>query len=83
MLGKVIINNQSVHAVRHEPLAHRCPSVGSQVLVGRRVRGWSGNDDRVLESALLLENTQRTGNVGILLSDRHIDRVDRPEIWIA
>ena len=83
VLGKIIINDQRIHAIRHEPLADRCACVWSDVLIGSRVSSRSRNDDRVFKSSLFFENAERTSNIGILLANRHVDRVYRTEIRIA
>ena len=48
-LGEIVVYDQGIHAVFHEPLAERSAGEGREVLVGGVVGGGSGDDDRVLQ----------------------------------
>ena len=75
MLRQVVINNQSVHAVIHEPLTHRRTGKRCEILVGRRVGGRRGDNRRVGHRSLFFENGERAGDVGILLTDRDVNTI--------
>ena len=74
---KIVIYNERVHAVIHEPLAHGGAGERREILIRRRVRRGRGNDRRVRHRAFLLENGERAGDVGILLADRDVDAIER------
>ena len=62
LLGQVVVNNQRVHAVIHEPLAHRCASERREILVGGRVRGRGRDNDRVRHRTGLFEDRDHPGD---------------------
>ena len=63
LLGKVIEDNQDVLTLVHEILGESTSGVGSEELVGCRVRSASSNDDGVVESAGFFENGDGPGDV--------------------
>ena len=77
---KIVKDNERVHAVVHEPLAHGGAGKRGQILVGGRVRGCRGNDGRVRHGACLFQHGKGAGDVGILLSDRDVNAIKRPMI---
>ena len=83
VLGEIVVDDQRIHAVFHEPLAHRRAGVRGEVLVGGVVGGGRGDDDRVLQRAGGLEGGDRADDVGVLLADRDVDGVDRAELRVA
>ena len=56
VLGQIVVDDQRVHAVVHEPLAHRRAGKRREVLAGRRVRRRRGDDDRVGHRAGFFEH---------------------------
>ena len=80
---QIVINDERVHSVVHEPLAHRRTSKRRQILIRRRVRRRCRDDCRVRHSAFALENVECAGDVGILLTDRDINAIKRPIIFVA
>ena len=83
VLGEVVIDDQRVHAVVHEPLAHRRTGKRHEVLVGSRVGGRRGHDDGVRHGASFFERCNHSGNGGLLLTDRHVDAVERAVRMVA
>ncbi len=83
VLGEIVINDQCIHAVFHEPLTHRCAGVRSEILVGGIVSRSGRNDDRVFQRATGFERSNRADNVRTLLADRDVDRVNRTEFRVA
>ena len=83
VLGQVVVNNQRVHAVIHEPLAHRCASEGREILVGGGLRGRRRHDDRVGHRAGCFENGDEPRDGRLLLADRDVDAVQRPVVLVA
>ena len=80
---QIVINDERVHSVVHEPLAHRRAGKRRQILIRRRVRRRCRDDCRVRHSAFALENVECAGDVGILLTDRDINAIKRPIIFVA
>ena len=58
VLGQIVVDDQGIHAVVHEPLAHGRPGERREVLVGGRVGGGRRDDDGVGEGAGLIENAR-------------------------
>src|SRR5215510_9216498 len=83
VLGQVIIDNQRIHPVVHEPLAHRCAGIRRDILVGGGIRGRGIQDDGVRHRASFLEHRYDPGNGGLLLADRDIDAVERAVRLVA
>ena len=81
MLGEIVVNNQRVHAVIHEPFAHRGARERRQVLVRCRVRSGRGNDRRIRHRPFFFENGEGASDVGILLSNRNVDAIERTMIF--
>ena len=83
MLGQVVIDNQRIHAVVHEPLAHRCAGIRRDILVGGGIRGRGIHDDGVRHRAGFFEYRYDPGNGGLLLSDGDVDAVQRTVRLVA
>ena len=83
VLGEIVIDDERVHAVFHEPLADGGAGERSEVLVGRIVGGGGGDDDRVLQRTGGLEGGDGADDVGLLLADGDVDGVERAEALVA
>ena len=77
MLREIVINNERVHPVIHEPLAHRGAGKRREILIGRAIRSGRGNNCRVGHRPGFFENTERTSDVRVFLSDRDVDAIER------
>ena len=58
VLGEIVINDQRVHAVVHEPFAHRRAGERREILVGGGVGGRRRDDDGVRHRAGFLEHAR-------------------------
>ena len=76
LLGKVIVNDDRVHAVIAEEFAHRAAGEGRKKLHRGRVRSGGGDDDRIFERAVLLENLGELRDGRTLLPDRDVDAIE-------
>ena len=76
LLGEVVVGDHGVHAVVAEILAHGAAGERRQILHRRGVRGGGGDDDRVLERAVLLQHLDELGDGGALLADGDVDAVE-------
>src|SRR5439155_16911178 len=83
MLRQIVENDERIHSIIHEPLAHGRPGEWCQVLVGSGVRRWCRDDRRIWHGAFLFENRERARYVGIFLTDRDVDAIERPIIVVA
>ena len=83
VLGKVIVDDERVLAVFHEPLADGGAGERSEDLVGGVVGGRGGDDDGEFHGAGLLEGADRAGDGGVLRADGDVDRVHRAEVGVA
>ena len=77
VLGQIVIDNQCVHAVVHEPLANCGARKRSQVLTGRRIRRGRRDDDAVRQCASFFENAHNSSDGRLFLADRHVNAVER------
>ena len=77
VFGKIIKDNERVHAVIHKPLAHGGAGKWSQILVGRRVRRRRGDDGGVRHRAFLLQHGEGAGDVGVFLPDGDVNTIKR------
>ena len=83
LLGEVIVNDERIHAVVHEPLTHCCAGERREILRGSGSVGTGSDDDGVFESASLVEFRDDAGYVGLLLADRDVDAVNRAEVRVT
>ena len=83
LFGKVVEDDEGIHAIVHEPFAHRGSGERGDVLVGRRIGGCGGKDDGVFQGVVFLEGGNDAGDVGVFLTDRDIDRIERTEGGVA
>ena len=79
VLGKIIIHDQRVHVVVHEPLTHRCTGERRKILVGRRITRRGSHHDRVLQGPGRFQISDHLGHVGALLAHGHVNAVERAE----
>ena len=63
LLGKVIVDDERIHAIVHKELTHRCTREWGDVLIGRIVASRSSNDCRVFNCPGLLQDSNSTSNV--------------------
>src|SRR5512138_1074638 len=75
LLGQVVIDDDGVHAVVAEVLAHGAAGERRDVLHRRRIGGGGGDDDRVFERALLFQHLHELRNGRALLADRDVDAI--------
>ena len=83
MLGQIVVDDQRVHAVVHEPLAHRRAGKRRQVLVGGRIGRRRRDDDGVGHRAGFFEHRDDPRDRGLLLADRDVDAVERTIVLVA
>ena len=83
MFRQIVIDDERVHAVVHEPLAHGGPGKRREILICGAVGSGRRQDRCVGHRAFLFQDRKHACNVGILLSDRDIDAMERPVILIA
>src|SRR6516165_6011314 len=65
-----------MHTVIAEILPHDATGIGCDILQRCRLRGGRGDDDRVVESTVILQSLDNLGDGRALLTDRHIDAVE-------
>ena len=76
LLGQVVKDDHSVHAVVTEVLSHGHAGVGGEVLQGGSVRGSGRDDDGVLHGVSVSEPLHNLGNSGPLLANSNVDTVE-------
>merc|ERR1719264_562139 len=76
LLGQVVKDDHSVHAVVTEVLSHGHTGVGGEVLQGGGVGGGGRDDDGVLHGVGVGEPLHNLGNSGPLLADSDVDTVE-------
>ena len=77
LLGEIVVDDEGVLAVVTEVLANSATRVWGQELEWSGLRSGSGNDDGVLESIAVAEETHDVGNGGALLTNSNVDAVKR------
>ena len=83
VLGKVIVDDERILAVFHEPLADGGAGERSEDLIGGVVGGGSGDDHGEFHGAGFLERTDGAGDRGVLGADGDVDGEDRTEIGVT
>jgi len=83
VLREVVVNDQGIHPVFHEPLAHGRAGVRGEVLIGGVVGRGGRDNDGVFERARGLKGGQGADDVGVLLPDGDVDGIDRAELRIT
>ena len=82
VLGKIVKHDERIHAVVHEPLAHRRAGERREILVGRSVRGGRADDDGVSHRARLLrERAMERATFDCFCPMRDVDGIERAETW--
>jgi hypothetical protein len=76
LLGEIVVDDETVHAVVTEVLADGASGVGGKELQGSGVRGSGGNHDGVLEGVTFAEEAHDVGDGGALLANRDVDAVE-------
>ena len=76
LLGEIVIDDQRMHAVVAEILAHGAAGERRQVLHRRRIGGGRGDDDRIVERAVLLEHLDELRDGRALLADGDVDAIE-------
>src|SRR5690349_600716 len=76
LLGKIVVDDDRVHAVVAEIFAHRASGVGREELQRRRLRRGRGDDDRIFHRAILFERADDLGDGRALLADGDVDAVE-------
>jgi hypothetical protein len=76
LLGEIVVDDETVHAVVSEVLTNSAASVGGQELEGGSVGGGGSNDDGVLKGIAIAEESNDVGDGGSLLSDGDVDAVE-------
>ena len=83
VLGEIVVNDERIHAVFHEPFAHRRAGIRCDVLVGGIIGRGGGDDDRVFEGTGGFECGDGAHDVRALLADGDVDRVNWAELRVT
>ena len=83
VFGQIIVDDQRVHAVVHEPFAHGRAGERRQILVGGRVGGRGHHDDGVGHRAVLLQVAITRAMFDCFWPDGHVDRIERAIFLVA
>jgi hypothetical protein len=75
LLGKIVVDDDSVAAVVTEPLTHGTASEGSEVLQRSGLGSSGSNDNGVLHGVILLKGLDELSDSGTLLTDGNVDTV--------
>jgi hypothetical protein len=75
LLGEIVVDDKSVHAVVTEVLTDGASGVGGQELEGSGVGGSGSNNNGVLEGVTFAEETNDVGDGGALLTNSDVDAV--------
>jgi hypothetical protein len=76
LLGKIVVNNESVFAIVTEEFSDGAAGVGGQELKGGGVGSRGGDDDGVFHGVEGLEDLDNVGDGRTLLSDGDVDAVE-------
>jgi hypothetical protein len=82
-LDKIVVNDQRVHAVVHEPFANRRAGERREILVRGGIGGGGHDDNRVRHRAGFFQNADDARDVRLLLADGDVNVVNRAEILVA
>ena len=83
VLGKIVVNDQRVHAVVHEPLAHRRAGKRREILVGGRIGRGGHDDNRVRHRAGLVQHGDDARHVRLFLADGDVNAIQRAIILVS
>ena len=75
LLGQIVEDDEGVHAVVTEELAHGAAGVGSQVLQRSGIGSGGGNDNAVLHGIGVGETLDDLGDSGTLLTDGDVNAI--------
>merc|ERR1719444_159789 len=73
LLGQIVKNDQGVHAVVTEKLAHGTSGVGSQVLKGSGIGSGGRDNDTVFHGIGISKTLDDLSNSGSLLTDSNVN----------
>merc|ERR1719402_1281271 len=76
LLGQVVKDDHSVHAIVTEVLSHGHSGVGGEVLQGSSIRGSGRDNDGVLHGVSVSEPLHNLCDGGPLLADSNVDTVE-------
>src|SRR5258708_3830028 len=76
LLGKIVIDQQGMHAIVAEPLAHRAAAERRQELERRGIGGRRCDDGRVFHRAGVSECFYDLGDRRTFLTDGNVDAVE-------
>ncbi len=77
LLGKIVIDDKTVHSIITEVFSNSAARVRSQELEGSGIRGSSSDDNGVLKCITFAEETHNVGNSRSLLTDSDVDAEKR------
>src|SRR5262245_41406823 len=83
MFGEIVKNNQSIHAIVHEPFTYGRPGEWSQILAGGRIGSRGRDNDGVRHRFRFFEHRDDAGDGGLLLTYRDIDAVERTIVLVT
>jgi hypothetical protein len=75
LLGKIVINDKSVHSVVTEIFTEGASGIGGNKLKGSGFRSSGGNNDGVSKSTSFIEGLYNVGDGGSLLSNSNINAI--------
>lgn len=76
LLGKIVVDDDSMAAVVTEPLTHGTASEGSEVLQRSGLRSSGSNDNGVLHGVILLKGLDELSDSGTFLANGNVDTVE-------
>jgi hypothetical protein len=77
LLGEIVVDNETVHAVVTEVLTNSAARVGSQELERCGIGSGGSNNNSVFKCIALAEESDDVGHSGSLLTDSNVDAVER------
>ena len=83
LLGQIVVDDKTVHAVVTEVLTNSATGVRGQELKWGSVGGGSGNNDGVLEGVTLTEESHDVGDGGSLLTNSDVDAVEGLDLVLS
>src|SRR6185312_740183 len=76
LLGEIVVDDDGMHAVVAEELAHGAAGIGRQELQRGGLRRGGGDDDGIVHRAVILQRLDDLRHGRALLADRDIDAVE-------